>query len=155
MSETVTPAQAIMKFRALQTTINAPFSSASRTAFVAGAATLIDALRAAAPKRTGAYAAGIEGRTVVNPRTARIEAWGAAPLTKWLIAGTRPHDIYPRNPNGVLHFFTAGGTEVFTKHVSHPGTKSNPWHEAPANAAAQSIAENMVGAIVRSMANAV
>ena len=154
MSATVTPAQAIAKFKSLQLKLNAPFSAETRTAFAAGETVFIAALKAAAPRKTGKYAAGIEGRTIVNPRTARIEAWGAAPLTKWLIAGTRPHDIYPRNAR-VLHFFTSGGTEVFAAHVFHPGTKPNPWHEAPANKAAQSIGEAMVAAVVRSLANAI
>lgn len=35
--------------------------------------------------------------------------------------GTKPHEIVPKRKM-FLHFFTKGGAEVFTKHVSHPGT---------------------------------
>lgn len=37
--------------------------------------------------------------------------------------GTEPHDIYPRNKPRLV--FWTGGTVVYAKHVSHPGTKPN------------------------------
>src|SRR5207248_7231880 len=44
-----------------------------------------------------------------------------APYTPFLYEGTAPHDIRPTHA-GALHFF-AGGTEVFTQEVHHPGTQ--------------------------------
>lgn len=35
---------------------------------------------------------------------------------------TKPHDIYPRTAQA-LHFFGAGGSEVFARVVHHPGSK--------------------------------
>jgi|GEM_PF-6634035 len=44
-------------------------------------------------------------------------------LTEILEYGTMPHPITPRRAS-VLHFFTRRGAEVYTAHVSHPGTKA-------------------------------
>ena len=38
--------------------------------------------------------------------------------------GTRPHDIYPVNSNYLV--FDINGKTIFTKHVFHPGTISQP-----------------------------
>jgi len=43
----------------------------------------------------------------------------------FLDQGTRPHIIEPKG-NGVLAF-EIGGETIFSKYVSHPGTKANPW----------------------------
>jgi len=50
------------------------------------------------------------------------------PLGTFIREGTAAHPIEPVRAK-CLHFFTKDGTEVFTKHVDHPGTKPNPYHE--------------------------
>jgi hypothetical protein len=46
------------------------------------------------------------------------------PAAMYVLNGTRPHMIYPRRSGGALRF-TSGGRIVFSKYVSHPGTKPN------------------------------
>jgi hypothetical protein len=54
---------------------------------------------------------------------------------RFLIEGTRPHVIYPRN-RSALRFRGAGGGWVFARMVRHPGTKPHPFaHEAARRAA--------------------
>lgn len=45
------------------------------------------------------------------------------PATQYVLFGTKPHTIKPRNAN-VLRF-QVGGSTVFSKIVHHPGTKPN------------------------------
>lgn len=40
--------------------------------------------------------------------------------------GTRPHQIRPKNPGGVLRF-RMGGRVVYAKVVNHPGTRARPF----------------------------
>src|SRR5262245_31180233 len=50
----------------------------------------------------------------------------AAPYAAYVEYGTRPHEIRPRNPHGVLKF-RVGGTWVYAKKVNHPGTQAQPY----------------------------
>lgn len=147
----VTPAEAAARFAALQLKVAAPFTPETAPVFEAGKDVLVAALQAAAPKRTGQYAAGITATTILNPRTASISAWGAKPLTQWLIDGTQPHVIVPVRAKAL---FWPGALHPVMR-VNHPGTAPNPWHVAPANAAAETIGQAMAEAVVRSMANAI
>lgn len=45
------------------------------------------------------------------------------PAATFVINGTKPHDIFPKNKK-VLRF-TVGNTVIYSKKVSHPGTKPN------------------------------
>lgn len=48
------------------------------------------------------------------------------PYAKYVIKGTSPHVIKPKNPGGVLKFFWwKKGRRVAFKHVNHPGTAPN------------------------------
>lgn len=49
-----------------------------------------------------------------------------APYAKYVESGTRPHEIKPKTPNGVLAFHV-NGQLVITKRVKHPGTKAQPF----------------------------
>jgi HK97 gp10 family phage protein len=49
-----------------------------------------------------------------------------APYAGYVEFGTRPHEIRPRKQGGVL-VFNIGGRKVFTRKVSHPGTKPQPY----------------------------
>jgi len=46
------------------------------------------------------------------------------PAALYVIGGTRPHQIRPRRPGGVLRF-TVGGRVVYARYVLHPGSKPN------------------------------
>lgn len=45
------------------------------------------------------------------------------PAATYVINGTKPHDIFP--VKGKALRFTVGNTVVYSKRVSHPGTKPN------------------------------
>jgi len=49
-----------------------------------------------------------------------------APYAKFVVEGTRPHEIHPRGAS-VLVFKAKSGDLVFTRLVRHPGTKPNPF----------------------------
>ncbi len=51
------------------------------------------------------------------------------PIAAYVTRGTAPHPIDPVNAT-FLHFIGSDGTEVFTRHVDHPGTAPNPFHIA-------------------------
>jgi len=46
------------------------------------------------------------------------------PAALYVTGGTRPHQIRPRRPGGVLRF-TVNGQVVYARLVNHPGTKPN------------------------------
>ena len=48
------------------------------------------------------------------------------PASIYLVNGTRPHIIRPRNPSGVLRFMV-GGQVVYARYVNHPGTRRNDY----------------------------
>lgn len=68
----------------------------------------------------------------------------AIDYARYVIGGTRPHDIYPRAAKALrwsgggsyyverlfgLGVGEVGGGDVFAKHAFHPGTLPNPFHE--------------------------
>jgi hypothetical protein len=87
---------------------------------------LLEAVRDKAPRRTGQYADSLTATQQVEGRGVTIRIMGPNPLSTWITAGTRPHEIYPVNAKA-LRFELAGGGIVFAKHVSHPGTQPNPY----------------------------
>lgn len=46
------------------------------------------------------------------------------PAASFVLNGTRPHEIRPKRPNGVLRF-TVSNRIVFARSVNHPGTQPN------------------------------
>jgi len=46
------------------------------------------------------------------------------PASIYVLNGTRPHRIFPRNPGGVLRFMVDGKV-VYARYVNHPGTQAN------------------------------
>lgn len=80
-----------------------------------------------APKRSGALAASI---TQVNtPGAVSVGTQGIA-YVKFIVEGTRPHEIRPKNGNVLA--FKVGGSMVFSAVVHHPGTKANNFMEKAA-----------------------
>ena len=75
-----------------------------------------------APWKTGKLARSIV--TKIEQGEAKLQA--LAPYAKFVVEGTRPHEIRPRGAN-VLTFKAKCGDLVFTKLVRHPGTKPNPF----------------------------
>lgn len=74
--------------------------------------------------KPGQFRASITQRTTKRSGSLLIEFGSPAAYTPYIVDGTRPHTIVPRSAR-VLHFRTAGGDEVFTRRVNHPGTRPN------------------------------
>lgn len=87
------------------------------------------------PRRTGgAYQAAVVGEAEATEHGVTITIKAPAPLTTWIIEGTKPHTIAPKQrPNGRmgrLVFYVNSGEIVFLKpgqSVTHPGTSPNPY----------------------------
>jgi hypothetical protein len=82
--------------------------------------------REVAPVRTGNLRGSVSHRPASgSDNVARYDVIASAKYASFVSEGTRPHLITARRAR-VLHFF-AGGREVFTRQVRHPGTKPNPF----------------------------
>lgn len=77
------------------------------------------------PYKTGQLLQG-NRFNVVNE--AAIEFGNDAPYAIFVLNGTKPHQIRPKNAGGVLAF-DIGGQTIFTTLVNHPGTTANPFIE--------------------------
>lgn len=88
-----------------------------------------DAVKARAPVGRGVSAGQL--RNSINMQRSggagvmQVDIVAFVPYAGYVVDGTRPHMIVPRNAK-VLHF-QAGGADVFTRRVNHPGTKPNPF----------------------------
>lgn len=60
-----------------------------------------------------------------SPVGVSIDFISRAPQAKWVLGGTRPHEIRPRNAKA-LYWVDRGGSH-FARLVHHPGTKPNPF----------------------------
>ena len=102
-----------------------------------------------APVRTGAFRDSISFKTFVREKSISLRTYQAEPLGRWIILGTKPHKIRPRN-KGALYFLwkkhgyyvvvpKGGGFKTHFRgpgiklwigkgYVDHPGTKPNPYN---------------------------
>ena len=92
---------------------------------------LRDAIAAEAPVRTGQLRDSIYHQRQIASDVAHILIKSNVKQARFVVGGTRPHDIYPVNARA-LHWVDALG-DHFAMHVSHPGTSPNPF---PARGAA-------------------
>lgn len=77
-------------------------------------------------RKGGAFKASIADRSSSGAGMARVEIGSTAAYAKFLVEGTRPHEIRARNA-AALHFWVSGGTEMWRRTVRHPGTRPNPF----------------------------
>jgi HK97 gp10 family phage protein len=75
-----------------------------------------------APWKSGKLARSI----VVEVEDGEAKIQALAPYAKFVVEGTRPHEIHPAGAS-VLVFKARSGDLVFTRLVRHPGTKPNPF----------------------------
>lgn len=81
----------------------------------------VQAIQRFAPKKTGAFAAGIRFRSFQSGDSVGFTVSTPQPLGKWLRPpGTKAHVIRAKNAN-MLRFVARGGNVVFAKSVNHPG----------------------------------
>lgn len=81
-------------------------------------------MQSVAPVKTARFQRTIFFRRASRVGAVQMRFLSPEPYAPFIIHGTRPHDIFPRNAS-VLHFTTKDGSEVFTRQVHHPGTKPN------------------------------
>jgi len=93
----------------------------SENAFNKLAEAIKDNIKGKAPVKTGTLRDSIQSLATPNLATVWSELF-YAPLVNF---GTKPHDIFPQNAQSLS--WLSGGNQIFAKHVSHPGTKSNPF----------------------------
>jgi len=87
-----------------------------------------------APWRTGKLARSI----VIEIEDGEAKLQALAPYAKFVVEGTRPHEIHPAGSN-VLVFKAKSGDLVFTRLVRHPGTKPNPFMQGAVDKAREQI----------------
>jgi hypothetical protein len=87
-----------------------------------------------APWKTGKLARSI----VIDIDEGEAKLQALAPYAKFVVEGTRPHEIHPTRAN-VLVFKAKSGDLVFTKLVRHPGTKPNPFLQRAVDKAREQI----------------
>lgn len=107
--------------------LNRSIRGASRQELETTARQVVNRAKILAPVDTGRLRASIrlERRRLLSLRS--VYTIGSdvsyAPMVH---DGTRPHQIRPRNPGGVLRF-RMGGRVVYAKVVNHPGTRARPF----------------------------
>lgn len=83
-------------------------------------ATALASLREATPSRTGQTKAA--WRADWSPTQRKVTITNRKPTAVFLLEGTKPHLIQPRELPGFLSFLIEG-ERVFARRVHHPGTK--------------------------------
>jgi hypothetical protein len=90
---------------------------------------ILFALKDEAPVKTGELRDSLDAKQSTSYAGGiRLEFTADAPHTKYVIGGTKPHEILPRNAKA-LAFYGSDGELHFAKRVQHPGTQPNPFHE--------------------------
>jgi hypothetical protein len=87
-----------------------------------------------APWKTGKLARSI----VTEIKEGEVKLQALAPYAKFVLEGTRFHEIHPAGAN-VLVFKAKSGDLVFTRLVRHPGTKPNPFLQRAVDKAREQI----------------
>ena len=83
---------------------------------------------AEAPKRLGKYAASITMRPLSGDDTSGFQVLSSAPLSRYILLGTRPHVIRAKNAPMLRFYWPKVGRVVYFKQVNHPGTKPNRFY---------------------------
>lgn len=75
-------------------------------------------------RNAGQLKRSITQRTTSRAGSVLLEFGSPLPYVAYVVDGTRPHMIVPRNKRA-LAFTTDAGVKVMTRSVNHPGTRSN------------------------------
>lgn len=75
-------------------------------------------------KNAGQLKKSITHRTTSRAGSVLLEFGSPLSYVPFVVEGTRPHVIVPRNKRA-LAFVTDAGDKVVTRRVNHPGTRSN------------------------------
>jgi hypothetical protein len=95
-------------------------------------------LKEAAPVKSGALRDSIGFRTQTGLGASALAVFHMATHGKYIIAGTRPHDIwagfYMGGSGSKVLVFEMGGGLIHTPHVSHPGAAPNDFRKEATSA---------------------
>lgn len=110
-------------------------------------------LRSRAPFRTGQLRGDIRYRQEASPGARMIVYYATVPQARFVIQGTRPHQIVPRNAKALRWLGPGGlGGARFARRVNHPGTKPNPFPEKAIRPIGNAISVMFARAVKESMA---
>jgi hypothetical protein len=85
-----------------------------------------DAIKEAAPVRSGQLKNSIESRKSRGFSGVALEFYSTSPHAAYVEGGTPPHIIRPRSAR-YLRFIGRGGDVVYSQLVHHPGMRANPF----------------------------
>lgn len=83
-------------------------------------------LQEEAPKKTGEFSRRITARTFIDGDTVGFTTSSPQPLGKFIVGGTKAHEIRPRGQGYPLHW-QKGGVDYYAYRVWHPGTQPNDY----------------------------
>ena len=86
----------------------------------------VDYMQQEAPRDTGAFARNIRYRTFAQGDKVGFTTSSPQPLGKWIVRGTKAHEIRPRGSGYPLHW-VKNGQHFYSYRVWHPGTKPNDY----------------------------
>lgn len=75
--------------------------------------------------KAGEFRDSIRAQRSLGGMAARLEFVSGAPHARFVIEGTKPHEIRPRQARA-LYWVDSGGSH-FARLVHHPGTRPNPF----------------------------
>ncbi|WP_256788786.1 hypothetical protein [Frankia sp. AvcI1] len=85
-----------------------------------------DPLGRARDRRVGQLRDSLTIQPIASPLGPSVRVGSADPIALLHHEGSRPHTIFPRRRDGVLHFYwPQKNTGVFLRKVNHPGTAPN------------------------------
>ncbi len=87
---------------------------------------MVNYLQEEAPKLTGEFARNIRYRTFQQGDKVGFTTSSPQPLGRWIVGGTKAHEIRPRGQGYPLHW-VKGGQHFYAYRVWHPGTKPNDY----------------------------
>ena len=107
--------------------LNRSIRGASRRELETTARQVMKRAKILAPVDTGRLRASIriESRRLLTLRSVYTIGSDVS-YAPYVNDGTRPHQIRPKSPGGVLRF-RVGGRIVYAKVVNHPGTRARPF----------------------------
>ncbi len=114
------------------------------------------AIRAEAPVgtkgRVGALRDSISFRPRIGSTSASVEFYSRVPYAKYVIHGTPPHTIEPRNARMLR--WEESGQVIYRSRVNHPGAKANNFPERAVRPLVPLVSRKMRNLVVNSLGGA-
>jgi len=82
-------------------------------------------LKNISPRKTGSFANSWRFRTSTFGDSYELSVQNTDPKASWIVEGTEPHFIFPKNGKALKFQSNEGGDDIFAAYVLHPGTEPN------------------------------